>query len=290
MDLRKFSSSSRADVFEACVSKLSTGFLQDLTVCSREAEQRAMLKEDLVEQEKQGRYYNRTQRKWQKKNCMAVVSRRSESFLKYYEEKTGQCRCATCGNVFLWRVCPKAWEHLSGGIASPSEAYAPLRQDKYPSKHARPTYAQSWYYFNGKPIDCSLCTLVGCVDCPRVFPWGEQFRRALCPCGGAVEARPRSKPEPPEAIHIVPRISEFVHHRARLPIPQHVRPVFERFFERRCCCCGYVDQLEGLVYLSYDDPGEFHIDKAYVKRYQHEQHTLGGHVSKFRSWPSRGLP
>ena len=49
-DLRKFST-SRSDVFRAAASRLSAEFLKDLHVCSWEAEQKAMLKEDLVEQQ-----------------------------------------------------------------------------------------------------------------------------------------------------------------------------------------------------------------------------------------------
>ncbi len=47
----------RSDVFRAAASRLSAEFLQDLHVCSWEAEQKAMLKEDLVEQHNTGRYY-----------------------------------------------------------------------------------------------------------------------------------------------------------------------------------------------------------------------------------------
>ena len=46
-DLRKFSLS--LDVFKAAISKLSADFLADLRVCSLEAENTAMLKEDRVE-------------------------------------------------------------------------------------------------------------------------------------------------------------------------------------------------------------------------------------------------
>ncbi len=55
-DLRKFST-SRSDAFRAAASRLSAEFLQDLRVCSWEAEQKAMLKEDLVEQHNTGRCY-----------------------------------------------------------------------------------------------------------------------------------------------------------------------------------------------------------------------------------------
>ena len=54
-DLRKFG--SFPEVFHAATRKLSSEFLQDLCIASREAESKAMLKEDRVEQCKQGRYY-----------------------------------------------------------------------------------------------------------------------------------------------------------------------------------------------------------------------------------------
>ena len=54
MDLRKFS--SFPDVFQAAISKLSNNFVGDLCFASREAEKKAMLKEDRVEQCKQGQY------------------------------------------------------------------------------------------------------------------------------------------------------------------------------------------------------------------------------------------
>ncbi len=57
MDLRKFST-GRTDVFQAGVSKLSAAFLLDLRVCSLQAEQQAMPKEELVEQHARGRYYS----------------------------------------------------------------------------------------------------------------------------------------------------------------------------------------------------------------------------------------
>ena len=53
--LRKFSSFPH--VFEAAISKLSNNFVVDLCMASRDAENKAMLKEDRVEQCKQGRYY-----------------------------------------------------------------------------------------------------------------------------------------------------------------------------------------------------------------------------------------
>ena len=173
-------------------------------------------------------------------------------------EKPGQCRCATCGNVFLWREEPKLWELASGQIASPWDSYAPLRQDRYSNKYVPPTYWKSWYYFNGKPLDCSLCTVVACVDCPRVFRWGDQFRREVCPCGGAVEVRRMSNPGPQ-------------------------RPVFVRQFERRCSCCGDVETLGGLEYLSYDDPGQHPIADPNARYWHAATHAnfgcLGGHVT-----------
>ena len=54
-DLRKFSSS--LDAFKVAISKLSEGFLADMRVCSLEAENTAMLKEDRVEQCTQDRFY-----------------------------------------------------------------------------------------------------------------------------------------------------------------------------------------------------------------------------------------
>ncbi len=135
-------------------------------------------------------------------------------------------------------------------------------------------------------MDCSLCTSVGCIDCPRIFPWGDQFRRKLCPCGGEVEVRPTIKPETPELIHIVPRISECVRTDFQfLPLPQPARPVFERWFERRCCCCNDVETLSGLVYLSYDDPGRLH--EKYIcfnswSDYKEPQELLGGDVDDLR--------
>ena len=183
-----------------------------------------MLKEDFVEQEAQGRYYSlrRGHELFPGKFCMMKQ--------KYFDEKPGQCRCDTCGNIFLWLSMPKHWELASGQIANPLEACAPLRQQRYSSKYVPPTYGKSCYYFNGKPIDCSLCTAVACVDCARVFPWGDQFRRDVCPCGGMVGVQHTSTPDPE-------------------------RQVFVRQFERRCRCCGDVEKLGGLEYLSYDDPG-----------------------------------
>ena len=56
MDLRTFST-TRVDVFQAAISRLSTDFLDDLRVCSLEAERHGMFKEDLVEQDARGRYF-----------------------------------------------------------------------------------------------------------------------------------------------------------------------------------------------------------------------------------------
>ena len=127
----------------------------------------------------------------------------------------------------LWRDDPKVWELLSGQVASPLDSRAPLRQGRYSSKHVPRTYGNSWFYLNGKPLTCSLCTAPVCVDCSKVFRWGDQFRREACPCGGALEMR-----------------------RVTAPDVSSTRRVLKMDFERRCGCCGALETLKGLQYVS----------------------------------------
>jgi hypothetical protein len=222
--------------------------LQDMMVYSRKAEQHAMLKEDYVEQDKRGRYYiyapdelltqgsiwpvrihpkiikvtyGWISRKrlaggvgpWDAPHRGEMEWSSTDKYHTYALEKPGQCRCATCGYVFLWRREPKLWEILSGQVASPRDAGPPSTSYPYtyavtfdPAssrldrgskvKRAPCTYGNSWYYFCGKPVTCSLCTAPACVDCSRVFRWGDQFRREVCSCGGALEMRRVTNPAP----------------------------------------------------------------------------------------------
>ena len=218
--LRKFSSFPH--VFEAAISKLSNNFVVDLCMASRDAEKKAMLKEDRVEQCKQGRYYleymsDRKGTFWEpptpyynlgndldKLPKMVRVWLTEYQFLhgrmrkgplgkqfphvtgeelryKYLADKPGQPRCAECGRVYLWRSQPKLWELACWQIVAPYEAAHPFAQ-KCLNLRSR-TFGQSWYYFNGKPVSCSLCTVVSCASCGKVFNWGDQFRRDFCLCG-----------------------------------------------------------------------------------------------------------
>ena len=95
----------------------------------------------------------------------------------------------------------------------------------------------SWYYFNGRPVSCSLCTVVSCDSCGFAYKWGDQFRLDVCDfCydGNVITTR---------------RSQSRRRLRAKRPI------VYERMFERRCHCCDDLEILPGLKYLSYDDPG-----------------------------------
>jgi hypothetical protein len=288
MDLRKFSSCP--DVLQTALSKLSQDFVADLRVCSLEAERKAMLKEDIVEQAAQERYYLQYREPSLVRGGpkMARVWLTSYQFWaggtspgspfphvsgsalekKYLEEKPGQPRCADCGNVYLWRSYVKDWELASWQIAAPQDAHhdLPLRA----LKRGKMTYGKSWYYFNGKPLSCSLCTVVSCASCNNVFNWGDQFRRDSCPCGGKVIVTCRMGPQRPTVR--CPR-----HYICGLTVwyqssvcAKRVCPgtVFVRQFERRCNCCGDLNVLVGLEYLSYDDPGE---DMEFGRMYPHNQ-------------------
>lgn len=100
-------------------------------------------------------------------------------------------------------------------------------------------HEDSWYYFNGKPLSSSLCTMVLCDSCRKVFKWGDQFRRDYCPCGGNVITSRRAQS------------------RRRLTAKGCGlnTNIYETRFERRCDCCSDLEILPGLKYLTYDDPG-----------------------------------
>ena len=171
----------------------------------------------------------------------------SELVRKYLREKPNQPMCAQCGTKYLWRSGPKVWELASWQIARPEDATHEL-----PVVALRPgskTFGRSWHFLNGKPLTCSLCTVVTCGSCSRVFNWGDQLRRARCPCGGEVLLSNRIGPQP--------RIVECLEHEKCLQSRQPCQgTVFVRHFERRCVCCRDMERYLGLEYLSYHDPGE----------------------------------
>ena len=86
MDLRKFS--SQPHVFEAARIKVSAEFLQDLRVCSVEAERNAMLKEDVVEQSFRGKYYLQYREpswRWRDEGTHMVITRRWSTKRRFWE-------------------------------------------------------------------------------------------------------------------------------------------------------------------------------------------------------------
>ena len=341
MDLRKFN--SLPDVFEAAISKLSNNFVVDLCIASRDAEAKAMLKEDRVEQCKQGRYYleymtDRARTYWEPPSPYydGLVCHKhkgwfrpdaddnepkmvrkwlteyqflhgrtqkeprfvSEKFphvsgnalrTQYLREKPGQLSCATCGHVYLWRSKPKLWELACWQIAAPYEAEHPYAQ-KCLNRRSR-TFGKSLYYFNGKAVSCSLCTVVTCASCSQVFNWGDQFRREFCPCGGQVIATRRTGPQRPGPVLVSPAVVDLATElgldvSALCPeytVGQSMDPklpgtVFLRQFERRCHCCGDLEILPGLEYLSYDDPGEDLRDYGWGRSWDSALRYLGGEL------------
>jgi hypothetical protein len=184
-----------------------------------------------------------------------LSDRVKERMTKSLEEKPGQPRCADCGTVYLWRSEVKLWELLSWQMAGPRDAFVLsvkacdwAWEESGAGAH---TYGSSWYYFNGQPLSCSLCTVVKCDSCRRVFNWGDQFHRFSCLCGGKVVVTRRGTPSPcilqgPQRYECceVPHFRIMgLSHWDRLCI----RPVrcsgsgpvtYVRQFERRCGCCG----------------------------------------------------
>ncbi len=385
MDLRKFS--PFPDVFRSAISKLSEDFLSDLRVCSVQAENMAMLKEDRVEQCKQGRWYlewlrpaaydcwpNRepkllrepkmyrvwlTEYQFTKGELRKDISTYPYNTLphvcwndlvkKYEQEKPNQARCASCGEVYLWRDLPKKWELASWQIAAPEDAGVTPHLGHHSLKRGQQTFRNSWYYFNGKPLSCSLCTVVSCSLCGQAFNWGDQFRRERCTCGGQVIVASRIGPQRPIvrcpdhtqccrtdvyyiqgdicicsscgkcmegvsqdyyfAVHVRPGDvycpcggkvvpGARMHPHGCKPDTGPIYPfsggysrclaevfalrpkcpgtVFEMDWERRCSCCGQLETLTGLMYLSYDDPGETRYSRGWPTAYTHTI-WLGGH-------------
>jgi hypothetical protein len=113
MDLRKLST-TRVEVFQVAISKLSTGFLDDLRICSLEAERHDLFKEDLVEQGARRRYFipERIVNKygevggitgrWAHGRNSSLDNYVWKKRVEYLVEKPGECKCETCGAVFLW--------------------------------------------------------------------------------------------------------------------------------------------------------------------------------------------
>ena len=153
------------------------------------------------------------------------------------------------------------------------------------------------YYFNDmKPLTCSLCTAPVCVECSKVFRWGDQFQRKVCSCGGTVEVRRMSDLAPRlecrcrhcghaygsnAACKHCHTSSMFDAYRngwvndreidsgdvstfdVRGPVP---RRVFIKAFKYRCSCCCYLQALEGLEYFSYEEPTQDEKDSYHLLR------------------------